>query len=84
MSHLKQDLPFLPENSTWEDWNGNVILYFGEEPLPYLPEDEWRNFGKAFISLPTFTSFALPNPDEFINWKDWAQAIVVAVNGVTQ
>lgn len=84
MAYILQSIPFLPENSSWEDWNGNMLHYFGEEPLPYLPEEQWKDFGKILISIPTFSSFILPDPDEFENWQGWAMAVVVAVNGRTQ
>jgi hypothetical protein len=83
MARITQNIPFLPENATWENWNGSMLHYFGEEPLPYFEEARWREFAENMVSLPTFSVFALPEPDTFPDWKDWAQTVVAAVNGTT-
>ena len=31
-----------PDYMSWEDWNGNVIISYGELNIPYTSEDEWQ------------------------------------------
>lgn len=78
-----QSIPFLTDDMTWENWNGNMLHYFGEEPLPYLNEPNWKDFANNMVSLPTFSVFGLPGPDTFATWQDWAKAVIGSVNGTT-
>lgn len=84
MTTFVQSIPFIAGDSTWEGWNGNMLHYFGQEPLPYLPEEQWRDFAMTMIGLPTFSAFGLPGPDSYESWQDWVSAIVGMVNGPTQ
>lgn len=83
MSHLKQSIPFVAGNSTWEDWNGNMLHFFGEEPLPYVPELSWQDFGQAMLGLPTFSSYAIPSPERYEDWRDWVGDLITVINGPT-
>lgn len=68
-------------NISWENWNGNLILYFGTEPIPYLPEDEWKITAKNVSQLPRFEVYPVPDPDLFETWQDWAQQFTLILNG---
>jgi hypothetical protein len=83
MSVINQSIPSLTDDMTWENWNGNMIHYFGEEPLPYLTEPNWKDFANSMAALPTFSVFALPGPDTFDTWQDWAKVVISSVNGTT-
>ena len=63
-----QDIPQLPDGVSWEDWNGNMLHYFGEEPLPYVTED-------------TFSAYGFPDPEEIEDWQQWVRSIITIVNG---
>ena len=80
---IRQSIPFLAGNTTWENWNGNMLHYFGEEPLPYLPEVRWKEFAYYMIGLPTFSAYGLPSPEGYARWQDWVSAIIGMVNGPT-
>lgn len=84
MAFIRQSIPFIAGASTWEDWNGNMLHFFGEEPLPYVPEQNWREFGQAMLTLSTFSSYAIPSPNNYADWRDWVSATITAVNGPTQ
>jgi len=79
-----QSFPFLPEGSTWENWNGNLIMYYGEEPIPYVPEEQWRMAAQNVTQLPTFEVYPIPSPDTFSDWRDWARQFALIINGPTQ
>lgn len=78
-----QSLPIIPVGISWDDWNCQVIHYFGEEPLPFVPEDKWKEFAYAMDGLPTFAAYNLPDPEDTADWKEWAMAAVVLINGPT-
>ena len=80
---FQQSFPYSPDYMSWEDWNGNMIHYFGEEPLPYVPEDNWQEFARVMGSLTTFSAYGFPGPETYDDWRDWAEAIIVIVNGPT-
>lgn len=83
MATITQSIPFLTDDMTWENWNGNMIHFFGEEPLPYLSEPNWKDFANSMGALPTFSVFAIPGPDTFATWQDWAKVVISSVNGTT-
>ena len=78
-----QSLPIIPEGITWEDWNAQLLHYFGEEPIPVVPEERWKEVAFEFSGLPTFSAYNLPDPEDTTDWKEWAQAAVVLINGPT-
>ena len=80
---INQNIPFLPDNEPWEDWNGSMLEYFGQEPIPYVVEEEWKDFAMAMIATPTFANYALPGPEGFERWQDWVMAIIGLINGPT-
>ena len=81
MARIFQDIPQLPEGVSWEDWNGNMLHYFGEEPLPMVGEDNWELFALTMSSLTTFSAYGLPDPEEADDWKDWVNQVITVVNG---
>ncbi len=74
-------LEFLPDFSTWEEWNGQLLHYYGEQQFPFLPEEQWREVANSVTVNAVFDAYAIPSPDSFINWQDWARALTVSVNG---
>lgn len=83
MARIFQDIPQLPEGVSWADWNGNMLHYFGEEPLPYVTEDNWKEFALTMSSLTTFSAYGFPDPEEVEDWKQWVSSIITIVNGPT-
>lgn len=84
MAQIRQIIEFSPEGSTWADWNGNFLHYFGEEPIPYYVDEKmWKEVAQSITQLATFNNYALPDPDEFENWQDWANELITVVNGPT-
>jgi hypothetical protein len=78
-----QSIPFIAGDNTWDSWNGSMLHYFGEEPLPRVDEDNWPAFARDMISLTAFSAFGLPEPDSYDRWQDWVSAVVTMVNGPT-
>lgn len=78
---ITQYFPFSPEYSSWEDWNGNLILYFSSEPIGLFPEDNWQMGAAQIMSLPTFAAYPVSAPETFNSWQDWAHSFSQIVNG---
>lgn len=66
---------------SWEDWNGNLAIYFSQEHILMLPEEEWRTVAQHTSSLTVFEPYPVPSPDGFENWQDWAIEFTLIVNG---
>lgn len=73
--------PFNPTNMSWADWNGNLVMYYSEQPIPYSPEEEWKLAAKNVSQLPNFSVYPVPDPDLYINWQDWANEFTLIING---
>ena len=79
--NVQQFFPFSPELSSWEDWNGNFIIYYGQLNVPYNIEDNWKNTAEVIASTFTFSAFPVPSPETFDNWQDWANEVTLIING---
>lgn len=73
--------PFLPDYMSWEDWNGNFVIYYGQETLPVESEENWQSAAAQIMSLQTFSVYPVADPQTFDNWQDWARALTSAING---
>lgn len=73
--------PFSPDYSSWEDYNGNLIIFFGEEPIGAHPETEWKLTARQMYGLPTFLKYPIPDPDVYDRWQDWANDFTQILNG---
>lgn len=74
-------LEFLPDFATWDEWNGNLVLYFAEEQFPIVNELFWPEVAHAVTVSPRFDQFGVPNPAYFSDWQSWAKSLTLAVNG---
>jgi len=79
--HNQQFFPFVPELSSWEDWNGNFIIYYGQLNIPHTSEENWKDAASLIASTFTFSAFPIPDPDTFENWQDWANEVSLSING---
>jgi len=75
------NFPFLPDYMTWEEWNGNFVIYYGEEPVSISPEEEWQTTAIQIMNLPTFSAYPISGPDTFENWQDWTRELALTING---
>jgi hypothetical protein len=81
---FQEFFPFNPSTMSWEDWNGNLILFYGAQPIPYLEEEHWLEVAKNVAQLPIFSTYPVPDPDLFPSWQDWANEFTLIVNGPSQ
>jgi hypothetical protein len=81
---LQSFFPFTPTFMSWEDWNGNLVMFYGEEPIPALPEEDWKQVANNVAQLATFLNYPVPDPQLYENWQDWAFEFTEIINGPTQ
>ena len=78
---VQKFFPFSSSYSTWEDWNGNFIIWYGQENIPLESEDNWQAAAEHIASISTFLTYPIPSPNNFENWQDWADAVTLSING---
>ena len=78
---IQQFFPFTPDYMSWDDWNGNMVIYFEEESIPVNEELEWKKTASGITMLPTFQSYPVPDPELFETWQDWANEFTTVLNG---
>ena len=82
MTNLFQRVfPFSVENTDWQAFNGNLIMYYGQEPIPISSEDDWAITAKNVSQIPSFVQYNIPDPEGFENWQDWAKEVTLIING---
>ena len=75
--------PFSPDYMSWEDWNGNFILYYGQEPIGVSIEDDWKTIASQIAQLQTFSAYPISDPAIYENWQDWANEFTLIINGLS-
>jgi hypothetical protein len=78
---FQQFFPCVPDYMSWEDWNGNLIMFYGQEPVPYSEEVFWASTAKSIGELPTFAAYPVPDPSEYVDWQAWARDFTEIING---
>lgn len=76
-----QYFPCSPEYSSWEDWNGSITIYFGQQPVGIFPEENWQEGANQIMNLATFAAYPVSSPDTFNSWQEWAANFTQIVNG---
>lgn len=74
-------LPSIPEYMSWDDWNGTFVIYYGQEPLPILPETRWQEAADQIAGLSTFAVYPIPGSGGFLTWQQWAREVTTIING---
>jgi len=82
--NFQQFFPCLPDYMTWEEWNGNLYIYYGQKNLVLSPEENWKDGAMNIVLSETFGTYPAPNPDVYDNWQDWAREFTTIINGVSR
>ena len=83
MNAYQVSFPFSSQFSNFDDWNGNFIIWFGEQPIPYHTEKDWRQTASAIAALSFFEVYPIPHPDTFKTWQEWADEVALIINGAS-
>lgn len=85
MSGLKNSLqaffPCVPDYATWDDWNGNLAIFYSNEPIATSSEENWAETAATVATLPTFAAYPVPDPYSFNDWQSWAREFTLIING---
>ena len=81
MAGFQRAFPFNPNGMDWEAWNGNLIMFYAEEPIPFHDEDNWRQTASSVAQLAVFNNYPVPQPDAYADWQDWANEFTLIING---
>jgi hypothetical protein len=73
--------PFSPDHSTWDEFNGNLFLYYGDQNIISSKETDWAQTAKGLCSNAAFATYPVPDVDTFPDWQSWARAFITIVNG---
>jgi len=73
--------PYSPDHSTWEEFNGNLFVQYGQRNIVHSAEDHWQDTANALVESPPFAAYPVPDPVGFATWQDWARAFITVVNG---
>lgn len=63
-----------PYRMSWQDWASSVILSIGDAWSFGAPPEEpnWQDWAVGLVRASPFTQRTLPNPYEFLDWREWA------------
>lgn len=78
---FQQFFPVLPDYMTWEDWNGNLLIYYGQRNIEVDSELDWRAGAYNIVQSPIFGRYPVPDPSTFETWQDWAREFTEIING---
>jgi hypothetical protein len=73
--------PYTPDYSTWEEFNGNLFLEYGQRNIIHSHEDHWQDTANGLVQSPPFATCPVPSPEGFSDWQSWAKAFIMVVNG---
>ena len=79
---FQNNFPCVPDYMSWEDWNGNLAIYYGQRNIEFAPEESWRDGAMNIVQSPIFNRYPVPTPDTFETWQDWAREFTLIINGV--
>lgn len=66
---------------SWEDWNGNMAIYFGQENIMDVPEEDWRSAANNMANMEVFAAYPVPSAERFETWEEWAIEFTLIING---
>lgn len=72
---------FNPDFMSWEDWNGNLIISYGELNIPFSSEENWKTTASVLTSNTAMSAYPVPHPDNYDSWQQWAKDFTEIVNG---
>jgi hypothetical protein len=73
--------PVTPETMTWENWNDELVIYYGQKNIVISPEETWKDAAMNIVQSQTFSRYPVPNPDNYDTWQDWANEFTTIING---
>jgi len=82
-NRIVQSFPFGTAHTTFEDWVGNFIQWYGEQGIGQGTENNWTEIADQITGCPSFSAYGLQSAEKYQTWQDWAADISLAINGPT-
>lgn len=78
------DVP-LPANISFLGWARALVTNFPTLPEPPLVynDNTWRLWAQELKSSPELVEVAVPGPEGFVRWEDWAAPFTQSLEAVT-
>jgi len=81
MQNISQPLVYDPRYHTFESWACLMVEQYAAQQLAIpTPDTDWRLWARGLKAIDVFTNEAIPGPDGFNDWFDWAAALLGAIN----
>ena len=78
---IQKFFPFSSDYMSWDDWNGNVAIIYGELNVPFTTEENWKITAQLLSSNTALSEYPIPSPESYENWQDWADQFTQSING---
>jgi hypothetical protein len=78
---FQQFFPCLPDYMTWDDWNGNLAIYYGQKNIEFASEENWQEGAFNILNSEAFAVYPIPDPSTYGTWQDWAREFTEIING---
>lgn len=70
-----------PRYQSWDNWSSLMVeAYSGQQLQIGVSEENWKDWASGLMAIDIFQNEALPNPQFFEDWRQWANAIIGAVS----
>lgn len=74
-------LVYDPRFHTWDSWSSLMCEAYAAQQLGIgVPEEKWKDWADGVNAINLFNNEAIPSPELFATWVDWATALMNAVN----
>lgn len=74
-------LVYDPRYHTFDSWAALMCELYAAQQLQIPGSDvDWKSWGAGLKTIDVFANEAIPEPYNFDDWQEWAEAVVNAVN----
>jgi hypothetical protein len=81
MSSVSPPLVYDPRFHTFDSWASLMVEQYASNQLSIpTPQTDWKEWGAGLKAIDVFTNEAIPGPDEYDDWFDWASALLASIN----
>jgi hypothetical protein len=76
-----QPLVYDPRYHTFESWAALMCEQYAANQLEIpTPLTDWKLWGDGLKAIDVFTNEAIPSPEAYDDWQDWASALLASIN----
>ena len=76
-----QPLVYDPRFHTFESWAALMCEQYAGQQLEIPgPLTDWKLWGDGLKAIDIFSNEAIPSPETYDDWQDWAAALLAAIN----